>query len=284
MFLKSLFYRVIFLMTLNVACYGIDEEQRAIDYLNSLEIEDLVNVEIVLDEVFDVFDGLIKAKKISVATGTEQSTDRAPAVTTVITAQDIEAMGATTLEEALNNVPGLHISRLFFGYDPRYTIRGISSFRNPEVLMMINGISIKNLIDGNRGQIWRDMPVNAISRIEIIRGPASAVFGADAFSGVINILTKTTEDINGTEVGTRIGSFDTQDVWLLHGKQYGDLKAVATLEYHTTEGHQEFIEADAQTQFDALFGTQASLAPGPVNLQEHNLDARVDRFIYVTKS
>jgi len=139
--------------------------------------------------------------------------------------------------------------------------------------MMINGIAIKNLFDGNRG-----MTVNAISRIEVIRGPASAVFGADAFSGVINIITKTKEDINGTEVGARIGSFNTQDAWFLHGKQYDDLEAVATVEYHTTEGHQGLIEADAQTQFDALFGTTASLAPGAVNLQEHNVDAHLDLF------
>jgi len=262
-------------MTLNVTCYGQDEEQRAIDYLKNLEIEELINVEVVLDDVFNVFDGLIKSRKINVATGTQQTTERAPAITTAITAQDIEATGATNLEEVLESVPGLHISRLFFGYDPRYILRGISSFRNPEILMMINGIAIKTLFDGNRGQIWT---VNAISRIEVIRGPASAVFGADAFSGVINIITKTREDINGTEVGARMGSFNTQDAWFLHGKQYGDLDAVATVEYHTTKGHQGFIEADAQTQFDALFGTTASLAPGAVNLREQNVDARLDLF------
>jgi iron complex outermembrane receptor protein len=56
------------------------------------------------------------------------------------------------------------------------------------------------------------MPVNAIARIEIIKGPGSALYGADAFAGVINLITKTKADIEGTEVDLRGGSFNTQVV------------------------------------------------------------------------
>jgi len=196
----------------------------------------------------------------------------------VVTAQDIEAMGATDLDEVLETVPGLHVaaSDPSGSFMPIYTIRGINSFLNPEVLTLINGIPINPLILGGRSPAWGGMPVNAIARIEVIRGPGSAVYGANAFSGVINIITKNYSDMNGTETGGRIGSFNTRETWLLHGSQWKDLKVATALEYHDTEGQREIIEVDAQTAYDQLFGTHASLAPGPLTLPRRNFDARLD--------
>jgi outer membrane receptor protein involved in Fe transport len=120
------------------------------------------------------------------------------------------------------------------------------------------------------------MPVQSIERIEVIRGPGSAIYGADAFAGVINIITKTKENINGTKLGSRAGSFDTYDGWALHGDTWGGVDVAAIFEIHNTHGQRQIIGADAQTYLDGLYGTQASLAPGPVNLQRDNIDARVD--------
>jgi outer membrane receptor protein involved in Fe transport len=275
-----------------------EEDRKAIEYLKSLNIEELPNVEITLDQVFNIFDGiikarkvtiasgkeqttdrfdgLIKAKKVTIATGKEQTTDRAPSVTSVITAQDIEATGATDLDEALEMVPGLHVARHNFAYMPIYTIRGIHSNFNPQVLMLVNGIPINRLYEGNRGWVWGGMPVASIARIEVIRGPGSAVFGANAFAGVINIITKTKEDIQGTEIGTRIGSFNTQEAYILHGGTWAGFDIASSLEYRNTDGHSEIIDIDAQSHFDNQFGTNASLAPGGVNMQRRNLDARLD--------
>jgi outer membrane receptor protein involved in Fe transport len=251
-------------------------EEAAIDFLMDVGLEELGELEVTLDDVFDVFDGLIKKRKTKMATGAKQSTERAPSVTTVITAQDIEAIGATDLDEVLETVPGLHVSRDTILYNPIYAIRGIHSSTNPEVLVLINGISIKNLFFGNRGRAWGVMPVNAISRIEIVRGPGSAMFGADAFSGVINIITKSMEEINGTEIGMRAGTFDTQNAWLLHGSQQGGFDIAAMLEYHNTDGHQEIIDVDSQSHFDKVHGTNVSFAPGSVSLSQRNLDTRLD--------
>ncbi|MGH8609547.1 MAG: TonB-dependent receptor plug domain-containing protein [Gammaproteobacteria bacterium] len=213
---------------------------------------------------------------ITIATGKKQPASKAPAVTTVITAEDIKAIGATDIDEILETVPGLHVARSAIGYDPIYTIRGVFSDFNPQVLVLINGIPITNLFQGNRNAVWGGMPVDAIQRIEVIRGPGSAVYGADAFAGVINIVTKTSEDLSGTEIGGRYGSFDTWDGWLLHGGTYKGFEVAAMLEYHDTDGQRENIEADAQTLFDNIFGSNASLAPGPVNVQRENIDARLD--------
>ncbi len=218
----------------------------------------------------------LRVEMVSIATGTKQSISRAPAVTTVITAQDIKAMGATNLDEILETVAGLHVARSSIGYNQIYTFRGIYSVVNPQVLTLINGISIDTLYAGNRGQAFGNMPVNAIARIEIIRGPGSAAFGADAFAGVINIITKNKDDIDSAEIGARLGSFDTRDVWVLQGGKVGGIDVALTLEYHTTDGQREMIEVDAQTPFDAQYRTDASLAPGSVNLSQENLDVRFD--------
>jgi len=213
---------------------------------------------------------------ITIATGKKQPISKAPAVTTVITAEDIKAIGATDLDEILETVPGLHVARSAIEYNPIYTIRGIFSDFNPQVLVLINGIPITNLFQGNRNGVWGGMPVEAIQRIEVIRGPGSAVYGADAFAGVINIITKTALDIDGTEIGGRGSSFDTWDGWMLHGGTYKGFEVAAMLEYHDTDGQRENIDADLQTLFDSIFGTNASLAPGPVNVQRENIDARLD--------
>jgi len=246
------------------------------DYLTGLSLEELGEVEVTLSDAFDIFDAVVAVKEVSVATGTNQSTSRAPAVTSVITASDIEAIGATNLDEVLETVPGLHVSRRTFGYAPIYSFRGIYTQNNPQALVLINGIPATTLIFGNRSFAWGNIPVNAIKRIEIIRGPGSAVFGADAFSGVINLITKNKDDIEGTEIGSRIGSFDTYNAYLLHGETLSGFDVALSIEYNDTQGHREIIEKDVQTTYDTMFGTHASLAPAPVNVQQRNLNTRLD--------
>lgn len=74
---------------------------------------------------------------VRIATGVAQPVSKAPAVATVITADDIKT-GATDIDEALETVPGLHVARSALGYNPVYTFRGMFSDVNPQVLMLIN--------------------------------------------------------------------------------------------------------------------------------------------------
>jgi len=274
LFLSQLFTLCALFLIQITLCYGSDlDDEQAYGYLKTLELEDLLKVEVTLDEVFDVFDGLIKAKKVSIATGNKQSTARAPAVTTVITAQDIEAMGATDLDEVLETVPGLHVAYFAARYDPIYVIRGIYSDFNPQVLLLINGVPLKNLLTGHRIVVGDGMPINAIERIEIIRGPGSAMYGADAWAGVINIITKKAPQ---NETGIRLGSFNTKEAWVLQGGHYAGFNETVTVEYRDTDGQKELITADAQTALDKIYDTHASLAPGPVNLSRRMFDVRLD--------
>ena len=206
---------------------------------------------------------------ISIATGSAQPISRAPAVATVITAKDIKKIGATDIDEALETVPGLHVSRRAAGYLPVYTFRGVFDQNNPQVLVLVNGISINNLFVGDRSQVWGGMPVESISRIEVIRGPGSAVYGADAFAGVINIITKEASEIDGFEFGSRLGSFDTQDAWALYGGEVGGFDVAFSAEFRDTDGHDEDVNVDAAT----IQGT--SLAPDSVNTGTQNFDTRL---------
>ncbi|MFZ2525285.1 MAG: TonB-dependent receptor [Candidatus Ferrigenium altingense] len=207
---------------------------------------------------------------ISIASGTRQPIARAPSVATVVTTEDIAAIGAADLDEVLETVPGMHVARTASGYNPIYVMRGIYTQYNPQMLMLVNGIPITSVFVGDRSRVWGGMPVENIARIEVIRGPGSALYGADAFSGVINIITKTAADLDGTKIGLRAGSFNSRDAWVLHGGEWSGFDVAAYLRVGATDGQRRTISRDAAT----ALGT--SLAPGPVNLGRDAIDGRID--------
>ncbi|MCK9199610.1 MAG: TonB-dependent receptor [Gallionella sp.] len=215
---------------------------------------------------------------VSIATGNEMELRRAPSVASVITAEDIKSMGAKDLDEVLETVPGFHVSRSSINYASTYQIRGIGSpSTNPQVLMLQNDIPMNSIYRGDKGKSWGGLSLENVARIEIIRGPGSALYGADAFSGVINIITKTAANAPGTEFGVRAGSFNSKDAWIHHGGKLNEAVDVAAyLHIGRTDGFKEIITADAVTRLDRLFGTAASLAPGPVNTDFDAIDAHVD--------
>lgn len=212
---------------------------------------------------------------VSIATGTTQPIAKAPAVASVITASQIRAMGARDIDQVLESVPGLHITRSPL-YNSMYIFRGVNADFNPQVLMLINGIPITNLFQGDRNLIWTGMPVESISRIEVIRGPGSALYGADAFAGVINIVTKTPADVKHNSAGVRIGSFDTMDVWFTGAGEKGDLGYMGSIEFTKSDGSDAVINSDAQSLLDLITGTTVSNAPGSVNRSAENIDLRLE--------
>jgi len=204
--------------------------------------------------------------EVSLATGTSKPLNLAPSVATVITADDIEAMGAATLDEVLETVPGLHVQPSVGNiFSPIWTIRGIYSQANPQVLLMIDGLPLKLNSNGIRPYRLR-MPVSMISRVEIIRGPGSAMLGADAFAGAINIITKESDEINGTNMGMRGGSFGAYDLWAEHGSAYNGWAVALGAEYAKGAGDNKRI-----IDKDALGSGPPSLAPGPLDTHYETL-------------
>ena len=211
---------------------------------------------------------------ISLATGKANPIHKAPAIATLIRAEDIKNSAARDLDDLLERVPGLHVSRRSSLYNPIYTIRGIYSEYNQQVLFLINGQPMKSVYRGDRGEIWGGMPLNHISHIEILRGPGSALHGADAFSGVINIVT---HDYNSLEpqAGISAGSFNTYEYWLQQSFEVKGWKGAISFDRLTSDGDDAVIERDLQGFFDGLFGSDATLAPAEINRELDNIDVNL---------
>lgn len=174
---------------------------------------------------------------VSISTQTRQTLSKAPSVVSVITADDLRATGATNLMEMLQGVPGLYVKTNLFGAKPLLTFRGASG---ANVLLMINGAPAKDLV-WSPGVFWKGMPAEMIERIEIIRGPGSALYGSDAAAGVINVVTRTAEPIEQSEVGGRLGGFDSRSAWLQHGTRWNGFDIAMTANVAHTGGHDPFI-------------------------------------------
>lgn len=214
---------------------------------------------------------------VHIATGNKQRLRNAPSSATVITAEEIAALGATDLDEIMEAIPGVHVNRSNNTYPPLYVVRGIVSTYNPQILMLVNGKPVTDIFTGSRGNAWGGLPVENISRVEVIRGPGSALYGADAYAGTINIVTKTAGEIAGTQFGVRAGSFGTWTTWGQSGGKIGSVDIAAYVQTGATDGQNRTIRQDYQSSvLDPAFGTNASFAPGSINLGRESLDAGLD--------
>lgn len=220
-------------------------------------------------------------KIVSIATGSRQLLSHAPATASVITSAEIEAMGARDLMQILEALPGVHITYNSGVAEPFIEMRGIAHSLAPHVLLLQDGHPLTTLLASSKGQIWTTYPVQNIARVEAIRGPGSALYGADAYAGVINIVTKSASEKSGVSLGMEKGSFSTVSIWLQYGGHWNELELGFFFHNTQTNGSGAIIETDAQTIRDRATGTRASLAPGPINnghkTQISNLKLRYGR-------
>lgn len=235
-----------------------------------------VFAETVADDFFSMSPAELAAIPVTIATRTPKPVFQSAAVTSVITADQIKSMGATELHEVLETVPGMHASLQELTGDYHYSLRGIDNDTNSQLLMMLNGTRISTPF---RGTIMSglELPIEAIQRVEVIRGPGSALYGADAFAGVINIITKKAADIDGTALGVRAGNWDTQSGWGQHSAKWAGWDIAGSLQYQHTQGDDgRIINADSQSALDSYFGSDASHAPGPLETRHESLNGHLN--------
>jgi outer membrane receptor for ferrienterochelin and colicins len=209
-------------------------------------------------------DDLLSMKVVTAASGFEQSLDDAPASVTIIDAEEWQAMGATELFEALRHVPGLHITKMQTAIsNNRPMVRGLSGTFGQQILLLIDGVPLRHFQDG--GVLWgQRIPLNAFQRIEIIRSPGSAIYGADAVGGIINLVTYKSGTLPG-RITARGGNNGTAQAELSGGGHALGGELDLAFAAQVSEGDRSrLVAADLQTQFDAGYGTNASLAPGPM--------------------
>lgn len=133
------------------------------------------------------------------ASRTEQTLAEAPAAVSVITNVDIERTPADDYGDLLRNVPGLNVAQTSVR-DINVTGRGSTNTLSNSLLTLLDGRS--TYLDFFGINMWDLLPVQSdeIEQIEVIRGPGSALYGANALSGVVNIITKRPKDMVGTTV------------------------------------------------------------------------------------
>ena len=158
----------------------------------------------------------------------------------VITEEEIEAAQVENLADILSTVAGLEINDYGdAGGIKSISIRGSSA---EQVLVILDG---RPMNDPQTGQIdLGQIPTSIIEKIEIYRGPVSAVYGANALGGVINIITKKGESESRGEVKANIGTYQTQDYEVSYQGSNEDLNYFISGKYLTTEGSRENSQMD----------------------------------------
>jgi outer membrane receptor for ferrienterochelin and colicins len=173
--------------------------------LMDMSLEDLMKVEV--DSVYG-------------ASGYKQTVNDAPASITVITADEIKRYGYRTLADVLRNVPGFYVTS-----DRQLSYVGVRGFGPPgdynsRVLLLLDGHWINDNVTG--GAVFgTEMPfdIDLVERVEVIRGPNSSVYIANALLAIINVVTKRGRDVKGLEVSEDLGSYRTSKSRLTYGAQ-----------------------------------------------------------------
>lgn len=151
------------------------------------------------------------------ATRTETALDKAGGSSvTLITPEDIAAKNQTTVEEVIKGVPGVDVvSTGGPGSSSSISIRGADA---KNTLVLIDGIMVNDTSSTNRTADLANLTTDNIERIEVVRGPLSALYGSNATAGVINIITKKGRGKPSLYIGSECGSYDT---WKTYGGASG---------------------------------------------------------------
>ena len=216
--------------TLNFQLNGFSEQEviinsskidismiRHIEYLFDLTLEELMNV------------------KVTTAGKTEQIISDIPASVIVITRADIEAFGYKSVLEALENIPGLFTHKSYL--EETIGVRGFLGVNN--VILLVNNV--------NQHGVFNIVPIEAIDRIEVVRGPMSVMYGTGAFFGVINIITNQTDKNEELSmISASAGSMNTYDLFGRFTEQKENMSIAVNAGLFTTDGlnvpYSELIE------------------------------------------
>ncbi|CAG4882235.1 conserved exported protein of unknown function [Georgfuchsia toluolica] len=159
----------------------------------------------------------------------------APAAVTVIDRDMIEHSGVRQIADLLRFVPGTVV-----GYNdgnwPVVTLRGMTGTFASGVQVLVDGVSIYSPVFG--GMLWAEIPLSLgdIERIEVVRGPNAASYGANSFQGVINIITRDPVAENATELLANIGGLGIRDETLRFTAGQGGWRYRATLGQRSDDG------------------------------------------------
>jgi iron complex outermembrane receptor protein len=164
---------------------------------------------------------------------------------TVISSKEIEQSPATNLAELLQQEAGIDVRRQGVnGMQSDLYIRG-GSF--DQTLLLVDGIKVEDPQTGHH-TLNMALPLDVIERIEIIKGPAARIFGQNAFTGAINIVTKSSSDAVNS-IGYQLGSYDQQQVSGTLGTEIGNSTFIGHASVNTSEGYRYNTDFENQNYF-----------------------------------
>jgi len=190
---------LIAIFSLNVSFAAAQEVER----LFKMDIEDLMNV------------------KVAVASRSERSIKDLPSTVHIITREEILDNDYPSLVDALKDIPGIKVSQPGTGtHGEKYLMRGLIG--NNYAKILVNGIPVRpSAVDGM--PIGEQMNMKNVERIEVVYGPASALYGADALAGIINIVTYNPEE-NTLLLETSVGTSGYESATFFMNQTYNDLR------------------------------------------------------------
>jgi len=185
--------------------------------------------EISLDDLLNV--------KITTAGKKAEKISEIPASVVLVTREDIKRYGYSSLEEILENIPGAYKINDMSYYGPTFGMRGFLSVAPRNIVVLVNGV---HMMDG----YWKTneiqnftIPVEAIDRVEVVRGPMSVIYGSGAFFGAVNIITNEKISDKGTEIiSGSYGSMETAKAALKFSGNKEDFNYSFTAGYTGTNG------------------------------------------------
>ncbi|HHS49236.1 MAG TPA: TonB-dependent receptor, partial [Desulfurella acetivorans] len=198
------------------------------------------------------------------ATKTEHTLDDVPVAAEVITKEQIEKMNVKTVQDALRKVGGIRVRRNVGSWGDKGKVE-IWGTCPKHALILVDG----QRIHGGHGKAvdLQQIPVDVIERIEIVKGPASVLYGSDAIGGVINIITKPVPDKPTISVSPSFGNRGTRIFELNGGGKSGGIGALLNYTFRhsngvdkkTDEFHEHFV--DGKFQFDISESMKLSARP-----------------------
>lgn len=158
---------------------------------------------------------------ITTASSQAESLAEVPVPTTLITAEMIQACGARNLQEVLATyVPGMYI--IDCNDDINIAMRGIYSNTQEKILVMLNGHRLNSYATNTAAPDF-SISLEKVKQIEVLRGPASSLYGGVALTAVVNIITKQGGDVDGIQAKVGAGNYEQIKVDALFGKRYFDI-------------------------------------------------------------
>jgi outer membrane receptor protein involved in Fe transport len=175
---------------------------------------------------------------VTVASRYAQTVRKAPSIVTLITADDIRHNGYRTVADALRTIPGVYMWTSVEGRDLA-AIRGVISPDNNKLLVLVDGVPFYDGLYTN-SFVGDALPISAVKQIEVIKGPGSAIYGTNAFTGVVNLVTWQGRDLEGARVRLLAGTGKRFDLTASGGgtERVGGIDVAASVyaRVHSVEG------------------------------------------------